>query len=98
MEPRGGTPVVKERVGPLLDTDPKKRVYHAIADGKVTVRKLEDLAGVSRDTAQKLVTDWEGAGMVESGSDPPKAVFTLAELGIALPKPKPARTKKAQGG
>lgn len=89
-------PLVLKRIGPLLDTDAKKRVYRAIEDGKATPRKLEQVAGVSRDTAHKLIDEWAEAGMVEPGSNPPKAVFTLAELGIPLPGPKPAPGKTSQ--
>jgi hypothetical protein len=88
-------PAVEKRVFPLLDTDTKKRVYQAIAEGTVTVRKLEDVAKVGRDTAQKFVTEWEEAGMVEPGSNPPKAIFTLAELGISPPGSKGPATKKS---
>lgn len=83
-------PTVRARVEGLLDTDAKKRVYQAIADGKVSVRGLENAANVSRVTAQALVTEWEAAGIVEAGSNPPKAVFTLAELGISSPPAKSA--------
>ena len=86
-------PAVRARVVSLLDTDAKKRVYDAIAEGKVTVRGLENVAGVSRVTAQNLVTDWEAAGIVVAGSNPPQAIFTLAELGIALPASKPTPAK-----
>lgn len=90
----GALPAVRARVVSLLDTDTKKRVYRAIAEGKVTVRGLENVAATSRITAQNLVTEWEAAGLVEAGSNPPKAVFTLAELGIALPALKPPQPKK----
>lgn len=81
-------PVVRQKVEASLDSESKKRVYQAIADGTVSVRGLENVAGVSRATAQSLVTDWEAAGLVEPGVTPPKALFTLAELGIALPESK----------
>lgn len=88
-------PTVRARVEGLLDTDTKRRVYQAIADGKVSVRGLENAANVSRVTAQTLVTEWEAAGIVELGSNPPKAAFTLAELGISPPAPKVATPKGA---
>ena len=91
----GALPAVRARVVGLLDTETKKRVYQAIAEGKVTVRGLENVAATSRSTAQNLVTEWEAAGIVVAGSNPPKAVFTLAELGIAPPTPKPAPAKKS---
>jgi hypothetical protein len=89
----GALPAARARVEGLLDSDAKKRVYQAIAQGQVSVRGLESIANVSRNTAQVLVTQWEAAGIVEPGSNPPKAVFTLAELGIAPPPPKEATAK-----
>lgn len=89
-------PAVRARVVSLLDTDAKRRVYQAIAEGNVTVRGLENVAGVSRVTAQNLVTEWEAAGIVEAGSNPPKAIFTLAELGIVAPAPKSTSARGAK--
>jgi hypothetical protein len=86
-------PAARARVASLLDTDAKKRVYQAIAEGNLTVRALENVAGVGRVTAQNLVTEWEAAGIVVAGSNPPRATFTLAELGIAPPAPKPTPVK-----
>ena len=86
-------PTARARVEGLLDSDAKKRVYQAISHGQVSVRGLENVANVSRNTAQGLVTQWEAAGIVEPGSNPPKAVFTLTELGIAPPAPKEATAK-----
>lgn len=91
----GALPAVRARVVGLLDTDTKKRVYQAIADGKLTPRALETVAATSRVTAQNLVTEWEAAGIVVAGSNPPKAVFTLTELGIAPPAAKPAPATKS---
>lgn len=91
-------PSVQARVIGLLDTDAKKRVYQAIADGEMTVRGLENVAGVSRITAQALVSEWEAAGIVEARSNPPKAVFTLAELGISPSAPKPTKPKGSAAG
>lgn len=93
----GALPAVLERIGPLLDTEAKKRTYHAIVDGGRTPRTIEEVASVSRDTAQKLIDEWRGAGMIVPGSDPPKAAFSLVELGIqtpALKVPKPKKTAK----
>lgn len=89
-------PNVQKRVQESLDTETKLRVYDAIRDGTMTARKLENASlGVRRETAQRLVEEWEAAGLVEPGSDPPKASFTLAELGIAPPPPKAAGGKKS---
>jgi hypothetical protein len=89
-------PNLQKRVGTMLDTEIKVRVYHAIRDGMTTIRKLEDAGlGVSRDSAQKLVEEWEAAGLVDAGSIPPRATFTLAELGIATPNPKETHGKKS---
>lgn len=89
-------PNVRKRVDEVLNTETKRRVYDALKDGTMTVRKLEDAGlGVGRDTAQELVDEWDAAGLIEAGSNPPKAAFTLAELGIAPPPPKVARGKKS---
>lgn len=90
----GALPSVLERVSPHLDTDAKKRVYHAIADGTRSPRTIEEVANVSRATAEKLVEEWRSAGLVVPGSDPPKAVFTFAELGIPVPELKAGRSRK----
>ena len=39
-------PIVRERVERLLDSDPKKRVYEAIAEGTATVSSVEKGTGV----------------------------------------------------
>lgn len=90
----GALPSVLDRVGPYIDTDAKKRVYRAIAEGTRSPRAIENVASVSRATAEKLVEEWRGAGLVVAGSDPPKATFTLAELGIAAPELKVGRAKQ----
>jgi hypothetical protein len=90
----GALASVLDRIAPHIDTDAKKRVYHAIAEGTRTPRAIENVAGVSRATAEKLVDEWRHAGLVVPGSDPPKATFTLAELGIAAPELKSGPSKK----
>ena len=90
----GALPAVTEHVAPHLDTDAKKRVYHAIAEGTRNPRSIEEVASVSRETAQKLVAEWSEAGLVVAGSNPPKAVFTLAELNIPAPTLKEPRPRK----
>jgi len=82
----GALPSVRERVLPFIDTDAKKRIYHAIADGTRSTRMIEEVASVSRATAVKLVEEWRAAGVVVADSEPPRAVFTMAELGIAAPE------------
>lgn len=91
----GALPSVLERVGPYIDTDAKRRVFHAIAEGARSPRMIEEVASVSRATAEKLVEEWREAGLVVPGSDPPRAVFTLAELGIAAPELKAGRARKS---
>lgn len=86
---------VLERLGPHLDSDAKKRVYHSIAEGTRSPRAIEEVASVSRATAEKLVEEWRAVGMVVPNSDPPKATFTLVELGIAAPALKASRSRKA---
>lgn len=89
-------PNVRQRVDAALDNEVKLRVYDAIKDGTMTPRKLEKAAlGVRREGAQRLIDEWEAAGLVEPGSDPPKASFTLVELGMKPPPPKAARGTKS---
>jgi hypothetical protein len=84
---------VLDRIRPYLDSEAKLRVYHAIAEGTLTPRGVEEVASVSRATAEKLVEEWRAAGFVVPDSDPPKATFTLAELGIPAPQLKPRRAR-----
>jgi hypothetical protein len=89
-------PNVRKRVDASLDTEIKLRVYHALSDGTMTPRKLEDAhLGVSRDSAQRLVEEWEALGLVDAGSNPPKASFTLAEFGIVPPRAARPESKKS---
>jgi hypothetical protein len=88
-------PAAKARVVGLLDTETKLRVYDAISGGTLTVRKLEDAGlGVSRKTAQEMVDEWDAAGLLIPGANPPKALFSLAELGIVLPATPATRGRK----
>lgn len=86
-------PVARERVERLLDTDPKKRLYEAIADGTMPVRDVERATGANHTDIGAWVRAWEGEGIVEPGANPPKAVFTLRELGI---EPAPERVRRAR--
>jgi hypothetical protein len=89
-------PVVRDRVERLLDTEPKKRVYVAMEDGTATKVAIEKLTGVNvaRDM-NPWIKLWEAEGIVEKGSNPPKATFTLAELRIAPASAKTERPRKA---
>lgn len=86
-------PVVRERVDRLLDTDPKKRVYDALAGGDKTVVAVEKDTGANHSDIRKWLKLWEAEGIVVPGAKPPKASFTLRELGIA---PAPARTRRGR--
>jgi transposase-like protein len=87
----GALPVVRERVERLLDSDPKKRVYEAIADGGSSVAAVEKAVGVNHNDIRTWVAEWVAEGIAVPEARPPKAMFTLRELGIA---PAPARTPR----
>jgi hypothetical protein len=84
-------PNVRERVERLLDSDPKKRVYEAMAEGTATVVALEKSTGANHTDIRKWLGEWEAEGIATADAKPPKAVFTLRELGIAAA---PARTPR----
>jgi hypothetical protein len=86
-------PTVRPRVEAAVDTDAKKRVYHAIADGLAAVRAIEKTTGVNHSDIRKWLLAWKKEGIIEPDSDQPKAMFTLRELGIPVPEPTP-RAKK----
>jgi transposase-like protein len=92
-------PTVRERVVRLLDSDQKKRVYEAIADGTMSYRSLEAATGVNRAVAREWVIQWEAQRIAEPSSPQPKALFTLRELGIlpAAPRGEATPTKAAKG-
>lgn len=75
-------PVVRERVERLVDTDAKKRVYDAIAEGTASLTSVERSTGVNHNEARRWLDEWEAEGIAEPDAKPPKAVFTLRELGI----------------
>src|SRR5260370_20716395 len=75
-------PTLRPRVERLLDTDPKKRVYEAIADGTASVKAVEKATGANHNDIKVWLRMWEAEGMVEPKTNPPKANFTLTELGI----------------
>jgi hypothetical protein len=84
-------PVVRERVERLVDSDPKKRVYDAMAEGAANVTAIEKSTGVNHTEARKWIDEWEAEGIAVPDARPPKAMFTLRELGISPP---PARTPR----
>jgi transposase-like protein len=86
-------PIVRERVERLLDSDPKKRVYDAIAEGTASVASVEKSTGVNHNDINKWVAEWQAERIVELDVKPPKAMFTLRELGIA---PAPARIPRSR--
>jgi transposase-like protein len=84
-------PIVRERVEALLDSDAKKRVYDAIAEGTATVSAVEKSTGVNHNDINKWLAEWQIHRIVEPDAKPPKALFTLRELGIS---PAPERTPR----
>ena len=87
-------PSARERVERLLDSDPKKRVYAAMADGSMNKTALEKETGANHNDISKWLKVWEGEGIAEAGLNPPKATFTLPELGIEPAPERSPRTKK----
>jgi transposase-like protein len=88
-------PIVRERVERLLDSDPKKRVYEAIAEGTATVTAIEKSSGVNHTEARRWIDEWEAEGIAVPEAKPPKAMFTLRELGIAAAPARTARKRSA---
>ena len=91
-------PLVRPRVERLLDSEPKKRAYAAMEHGTNSKAAIGAEAGVNpgRDLNPWL-GEWESEGIVERGSNPPKATFSLTELGMAPPAPKVERPRKTAG-
>jgi transposase-like protein len=87
-------PVVRQRVERLLDTDAKKRVYDAIAEGAATISAVEKTTGVNHTEARSWIDEWEAEGIAIPEAKPPKAAFTLRELGIPPPPPRTPRRRK----
>lgn len=85
------TPIVRERVERALDSDGKRRVYDAIASGANSVARVERITGVNHGDVRTWLDAWEAQNLVEPGSSPPKAIFTLEELGILPPPPREPR-------
>jgi hypothetical protein len=84
-------PVVRERVERLLDSDPKKRVYEAIAEGTAGLTAVEKSTGVNHTEARKWIDEWEAEGIAVPEAKPPKATFTLRELSIPSAPPRTPR-------
>lgn len=89
-------PVVRPRVERSLDSDGKKRVYAALEAGTDGVVAVEKATGVNTKVINGWVKEWEAEGLVDMGSSPAKATFSLHELGIAPAPPKVTRTPKAK--
>lgn len=88
-------PVVKERVERLIDSEAKKRVYAAMEEGTATRVAIEKATGVNvgRDM-NPWIKQWEAEGIVDRGSNPPKATFSFSELGIPPAQAKAERPRK----
>lgn len=89
-------PTARERVERLLDTDSKKRVYVAMADGTRAVATLEKETGANHNDIRKWLRVWEAEGIAEPSASPPKSTFTLAELGIDPAPEKVSRKSKSK--
>jgi hypothetical protein len=89
-------PTLRPRVERLLDTDPKKRVYEAIAGGTASVKAVEKATGANHNDIKVWLRIWEAEGIVEPNTNPPKATFTLSELGIAPAPPRAVRAPKSK--
>jgi hypothetical protein len=87
-------PVVRERVERLVDSEAKKRVYHTMAGGDENMTAIEKSTGVNHTEARKWIDEWEAEGIAVPDARPPKAMFTLRELGITAP---PAHTPRRRG-
>ena len=83
-------PLLRARATPLLDTPPKVRVYQAMESGTTSVKAIEAMTGANHNDVRAWVRVWEAEGIAEPNASPPKATFTLRELGIEAPPPKGA--------
>jgi transposase-like protein len=86
-------PIVRERVERALDSDPKKRVYEAMAEGTASIAAIEKSTGANHNDIRKWVADWEGERIAEFNGKAPRAMFTLRELGIS---PAPSCTPRSR--
>jgi hypothetical protein len=69
-------------------------VYAAIAEGTASVLAVEKATGVNHTEIRKWLTAWEAEGITQADAGPPKAEFTLRELGIPAPPERTPRAKK----
>jgi transposase-like protein len=90
-------PLVRQRVERLVDTDGKKRVYAGMAQGTQTIMALERSTGVNHNEIRRWLDTWESEAIAEPGAKPPRAAFTLPELGIPPAAARPARAKADSG-
>ena len=89
-------PTVRARVERLLDSEARKRVYEAIEAGNAGIVAVERTTGVNHNNIGLWIKAWEAEGIVDRGSSPPKASFSLAELGISPAPPKVRRARKGE--
>jgi hypothetical protein len=87
-------PGIRERAADILETDSKKRTYAAM-DGETGVIAIEKATGANHSDIAKWLKVWVADGLVEPDTIPPKASFTLADLGLDTPRPKATRLKKS---
>lgn len=87
-------PIVRSRVMALLDTDSKKRAYAAM-DGATGIMAIEKATGANHNDVGQWIKVWVPEGIVDADTSPPRATFTLTELGIEPPPPKASRSAKA---
>jgi hypothetical protein len=88
-------PVVRQRVERLLDSDAKKRVYEALADGDKAVVAVEKVTGVNHSDIREWLKVWEAEDIIVAGAKQPRALFTLRELGIAPAPPRTTRKRSS---
>jgi len=91
-------PGVRTRVQRLVDTDGKKRVYGQMEGGTASVKAIEKATGVNHNEIRKWIVAWEAESIAEAGASPPRAAFTLRELGIEPAPPKPERPRTEAPG
>jgi hypothetical protein len=87
-------PGLRSTAQALLDTDSKRRAFGAM-DGGTGVIAIEKATGANHNDVAKWLKVWVPAGLVDPETSPPRASFSLAELGIDAPPPKAVRAKKA---
>ncbi len=91
-------PSARARVERLLDSDPKKRVYEAMADGTQSIKALEKSTGANHNDISGWIKTWQIEGIAEREANPPRSVFTLSELGIEPAPPRTPRARKPRSG